>query len=105
MNNADRLGQMLGFPLNSNPTAKMFVDARQELEDEEAIARKAVVKELLKKALDSHRKMLQKKREFEQLYAKEEKELGKVLNKLDAMSKGQEPPKEENKEDNDTETV
>lgn len=96
------LKEMLGF----DPTVELSVsgnvlgEAIKEIQEERALKVKAKAKEQLLKAIDLQTKMKVAKRNFEKEAKKFDKELGKVMKALEAMSKGEEvPPEEENKEE------
>lgn len=87
---ADRLSNLLGFDpaKNVSPGNEVLQEALKEINEERAKASKVAAKELLLKAIDVRTQWAGKKREFEALDKKFEKELGKLMNKLDALSKG-----------------
>lgn len=98
---AERLSEMLGFdPSKKNPSSGVFAEAMKEYNEERNKELKSLVKEKLAKAVELHKTLVTKRNELEGLMKKVEKELGKVLGQLEAMSKGAEPPKEEDNKEN-----
>ena len=90
MGAAERLESLVGFDpaKNLSPGNEVLQEALKHLKEEQRQAALVSTKELLVKAIDLRKQMAAKKKEFDQQFQRSEKELGKVLSKLEAMSQG-----------------
>ncbi len=70
-------------------------EAIREVNQEDGEKRKAEVKELVRKALSLQQQMNQAERQFNAEKAKFDKDLGKLLNRLQSFAKGEPDPVEE----------
>ena len=88
--NLERLVSVLGFdPAKGGGADNAIIqEALKEIQDEEAKAKKAKAKEQLLKAAELRKKMVEAERQFESQRKKFDKELGKVLNQIEAMASG-----------------
>lgn len=88
--NVERLVDVLGFdPAKGGGADNAIIqEALQEIKDEQAKAKKAKAKEQLLKAAELRKKMVEAERQFEGQKKKFDKELGKVLNQIEAMASG-----------------
>lgn len=95
---SEKLIELLGGvdPAKETLTKDVLTEALDELKKERAEKAKKDAKEQLAKAIDLHTQAVKEKQAFDQKYAKFQKDLGKVVNKLHAMANGQAPPPEEN---------
>lgn len=98
----ERLKEMLGFDpaAYSAPPNGVFAEALKELQEQRIKVAKEKAKEQLSKAIELREKMAVAKREYQNQEKKFEKELVKLLNRLEAMAKG-DPPPEEGQENKD----
>lgn len=96
-NNTERLEKLCGFdpakPLNAN--GSLLAEVIKELREEREEKAKVSAKEQLGKAVGLREKMIKVKREFESQTSKFDKELGKLLNRLEAGLRGEAPPTED----------
>lgn len=93
--NIDRLTRIIGFnPSKGNSVGGAFADALKELNEERAKETKAKAKEFLSKAVDLAKKMGEAERQFNSQKKKFDKELGKLINNIESLSRGQEPQQE-----------
>jgi hypothetical protein len=87
--NIDRLTKILGYdPAKQHGGPTVFSDALKELQEEQDEAVKGQAKELLSAAIGLRKKMNEKVRTVNSEMKKFDKELGKLLNKIEAFSKG-----------------
>lgn len=88
--NTDRLVKILGYdPARSHSGPTVFSEALKELQEESDKQTKAQAKELIGKAVELRKKMNERVRSVNSEIKKFDKELGKLLNKIEAFSKGQ----------------
>ena len=90
--NTKALSELLG---PAAAQAGVLQSAIAEVAKEDAEARKAKAKELIRKAIGFSKQMDRAKRDFNAQVAKFDKELGKVLRQINAMADGKEPTEEE----------
>ena len=87
--NIERLTKILGYdPAKQHGGAGVFTEALKELQEESDKQVKEQAKGLLAKAIDLRRKMNERVRTVNSEVKKFDKELGKLLNKIEAFSKG-----------------
>lgn len=87
---------VLGFrPSSNQPSPSIVAEAKAELLKEHNEKCKGKVKELLKQAYDMEIKITTLARDTENQLGGLRKQLGKLHNRIEAMERGQEPPKEE----------
>jgi hypothetical protein len=99
--NIDRLTRILGYdPSKGGSVSGAFTDALKEIEEERAKETKAKAKDFLVKAIDLRRKMAETERQFASQKKKFDKELGKLLNSIEALSRGQEPQVDSEQQEN-----
>lgn len=98
----ERLEKIVGFdPARGNsPGADVLAEALKEVKEERQKVSKEVAKQLLIKLIDLRSQMAAKKRDFDSQYKKSEKEMGKMLNKLEAMASGKTLEEAEQEEKN-----
>lgn len=91
MSNTDRLEKLLGFDAAKpqSITEGILKEVVGELEEQRVEEAKAAAKEQVSKAIELRRKMHKAKREFDSQFAKFEKELGKMMNRLEAGLRGE----------------
>ena len=94
-NPSDKLDELLG-PHTKKIDA--LGDALKEIGEEQAEERKEAAKKLVREALTVQKELKAKEREFKSVTAKANKALGKIINRINAMAKG-EPPAEDEDED------
>lgn len=106
--NIERLTRILGYdPVKQHGGPNVFGEALKELQEESDKQVKEQAKGLLAAAIDLRKKMNERQRTVQSEVKKFDKELGKVLNKIEAFSKGsslaeveaQEKEEKENKSD------
>lgn len=96
MSEFERLREVLGFdPGSKSPGADVFNEVLQEVKKERAEQQKARAKEIVLEAIKIQEEQKKLKNQFEAQNKKFEKTLGKLLNRLEAMARGNEPPSEE----------
>lgn len=101
VSNAKRLADLCGFDPVKKPTAshELFAEVLGDIRKEREEKAKVAAREQLTKAIELSEKMDKVKREFEGQYAKFEKELGKMLNRLESSLSGKPVVEEEKTED------
>lgn len=96
-----KLQDLLGFdPLKDTTTNGILTAAISELKKEREETAKVKAKETLLKAIDIAQKMNQLKRDFDKEMAKQEKQLGELMRKLNASANGQPVEESETTESN-----
>ena len=95
--NAERLNRLVGFDPTKkmNATEELFAEVVDELRKEREVKAKEAAKEQLSKAVELREKMDKVRKEFEGQTAKFEKELGKLLSRLEAGLRGGKPASDE----------
>lgn len=97
---AERLQAILGYdPSKSSPDQGVLSEAIKEINEARAKENKDKAKEQIVKALELRSKMDAAKRQFDGQQKKFEKELGKILNKIEAMAQGRPMPEESDDKD------
>lgn len=97
-----RLTDLLKFdPAKKTVGTNVFADALAEVHKKRDEANKTRAIELLEKAIDLRTKFAEVTKQFQGQEKKFNKELGKLLNSIEAMAKGNPPPSEEKEEGND----
>lgn len=92
-NNAERLEKLCGFDPTKklNATGDLLAEVVKELKEEREVKAKDSAREQLRKALELREKMDNVRKEFEGQTAKFDKELGKLLSRLEAGLRGGQP--------------
>lgn len=87
---AERLESLLGFDpgKGSGPGAKVLREAVEEIQKAQAEEKKGQAKELVQKAMEIRGKMVAAERRFNSEVKKMDKELGKLLNRIESMAAG-----------------
>lgn len=99
MDSMGKLTELLGFdPTKQNPNQSVLQSALEDITKERDAKLKERVKEQLVKAIEIAQKWNKLKAEFHREEKKNDKELGKIINGLNAIQKGQAPPPEESEE-------
>ncbi len=70
-------------------------EALKEIDEEDGKKRKQEAKDLVRQALELQKQLKTTERNFNKEKAKFEKQLGKLLNRINAMAKGEAPPEDE----------
>lgn len=99
--NSDKLFDILKFDASkkgSSITNDVFQEVVKEITDERMKEAKVKAKEHLLKAMQLREQMERARKDFDALYKKSEKELGKVLNQVESMLSGK--PVEEEQQEN-----
>lgn len=87
--NVDRLAKILGYdPAGSHGGATVLTAALKEIQEEQDKATLATTKELVYKAMELRKQMKNKANQVNAELKKFDKELGKLLNRIEAFSKG-----------------
>lgn len=96
-NSAERLEKLIGFDAAKrlNVTKELFGELVDDIKKERLEKAKISAREQLVKAIELREQMVKVEKEFENNRRKFEKELGKLLNSLEASLNGQQPPTEE----------
>ena len=92
-----RLTALAGFDPAKQPTTtkEIFAEVVADIHKERAERAKVAAREQLLKAFELREKMSKVEREFLSQKAKFDKELGKMLNRLEASLQGRPPPTDE----------
>ena len=95
--NAGRLEDLIGFDASkpSNLTNDLFQEVLSDIKKERFDTAKKAAREQLVKAVELREKMVKIEREFNGQKAKFEKELGKLLSRLESSLGGREPAPED----------
>lgn len=94
--NAEKLVNILGFdPRSQNLDNSIMEEALKEIREERVTALKGRAKSLLQEAM----KLVEEKKKADNVYNEQsrkfDKNLGKLMGRINAMANGKEPPKEE----------
>lgn len=102
--NSERLEKLVDFDVTRRPTLTrdLFQEIVGDLKKERYEKAKTAAREQLVKAIELREKMHKVKREFEAQEKKFEKELGKLLNSVEASLEGSNVPPETDSEDSDS---
>lgn len=100
-NASDNLKELLGDKLfkKGGAGAEIFAEAKKKIQKEKDEENLKKIEEHIRKALDSESQMEQKRKEFNKVEEKHQKELGKVVNQLRQMA-GQNDAKSSEDENN-----
>lgn len=97
--NIDRLSKLLGYDAAKQHGGKsVFDEALKEIQEEKDKATKVKAKEMLQKAIDIRMKMDEIDKQYNANRNKFNKELGKLMGKIEAFSRGESPAAIEAKE-------
>jgi hypothetical protein len=98
--NVEKLQELLQFdPAKRHPVSQQLLgDALKEITEEREKAAKAQAKEFLLRAVNLVQEWDKKRKEFQSMERKFEKELGKLMKQINALAAGQEAPDEEGEE-------
>lgn len=98
-NSSERLEKLIGFDAakSSNLTQDLFQEVLGDIKKERFEKAKVAAREQLVKAMELREKMAKAEKEFNSQKAKFNKELGKLLNRLESSLNGR--PVEESEED------
>lgn len=97
----DRFESILGKKENLKVGGEVVQNAVKKYRDEERKKAEAAAEELVVKAVKTFEEIEKKKREFNQIISGAEKELGKILSKIESLSSGNDATTEESKDDKD----
>lgn len=95
-NNTQRLIELFGFDpaKRENPTKDLLTEVLGDLKKERSEKAKVLAKTQLTEAVQLREQMYKLEKEFEGARAKFDKQLGKILNVLEASLNGRQPPAE-----------
>jgi hypothetical protein len=98
-NSTERLKTLVGFDPAQRPkvTDDIFKEVMQDINEERAAIAKDKARTLLTQAFELREQMVKARSDFERQEKKFEKELGKILNRLESELRGS-PPAEEAEE-------
>lgn len=99
---SDKIKQLDDLLLPHRKELNVLQDALKEIEEEDGVKRKQEAKDLVRQALDLKKQIAQVEKNFLKEKAKFEKQLGKLLNRINATAKGEAPP-EDDKDDKEEE--
>jgi len=96
-NSAERLEKLVGFdPVKKTPaTRELFGEVVEEIRKERELKAKEAAREQLVKAFELREKMHKVKKECDAQCAKFDKELGKLLGRLESGLSGGPPPSDD----------
>lgn len=104
----DRLTKVLGFDPAKSGGGGVFQEAMEEVNKKRADAYKAKAVALIEQAMDLRQKMDDAERQFNAQKKKFEKELGKLVNRIEGLAGGKSPAQieaeEKEKESQEKET-
>ena len=103
-NSSERLESVLGFdPAKpQGVTGDLLKEVVGEIQKERLAKAKVAAKEQIVKAMELRERMYKSKKEFDNQFAKFEKELGKMMNKLESSLNGGRVETQEPQEDQET---